>query len=427
MHTPPLSLTAMKLHMKSTNCFNLSLRTKPLGLGLLLAWALSAQAAPAAATASAAPTNAPTAALTITHGPFLQAPSADGVTVSWATSAKCLSWVEYRPESASQWLTNSPTHQGLVDADVTYHNVPLTGLRPGTPYVYRAVSRAMVSFLPSKVTYGGVVASAEHRFTTFNADKPDTAFVVVNDRHEHVPQLNASLAAVQWTNVDVAFLNGDMVNAVREEPLLYQCIIDPCVQNFASAIPVVYVRGNHDTRGSFARHLMEFFPTDSGRYYYTLRQGPVAFLVLDSGEDKSDQDVAYAGLVAFEPYLEQELQWLARQLQDPAFQSAPFRVCLMHIPPKAQTKPQFIRVQWLLDHVVPLLNQGKVDLLLCAHTHKYALHPAGTGGRQFPLLIGGTETVIRCDATEAQLSVSATDLSGQTLPQLGVLRRHPGP
>jgi len=39
-----------------------------------------------------------TTALTITHGPFLQAPSETAITVSWATSGKCVSRVEYRPE-----------------------------------------------------------------------------------------------------------------------------------------------------------------------------------------------------------------------------------------------------------------------------------------------------------------------------------------
>jgi hypothetical protein len=72
--------------------------------------------------------------LAITHGPFLQAPSERGVTLSWATSVKCVSRVEYRPESSTHWLTNIPTRHGLVDADVTVQNVALTGLQPGTPY-----------------------------------------------------------------------------------------------------------------------------------------------------------------------------------------------------------------------------------------------------------------------------------------------------
>lgn len=361
--------------------------------------------------------------LAILHGPFLQAPSETGITLSWGTSRKCVSRVEYRPETAKDWLTNTPTHHGLVDADLFYQNVPLTGLQPGTRYLYRVVSREIADFKFNRVAFGGTVISAEQRFTTLAARKPATSFVVLNDRHEKVAPLTASLASVKWTNVDLVFLNGDMVTAVKDEAQLMQCVVDPCAQSFAGTIPLVYVRGNHDTRGSFARHLLDYFPTDSGRYYYTLRQGPVSFLILDCGEDKGDQNVEYYGLVDFEPHMRRQVEWLAQAIQEPAFREAPFRVCLLHLPPAKKPDPKFIRPQWLQDKVVPLLNQGKVDLLITAHTHKYALQPAATNGLDFPMITGGTETLIRAEATADQLRVTSTDLSGKPLPQLPLLRR----
>jgi len=72
----------------------------------------------------------------------------------------------------------------------------------------------------------------------------------------------------------------------------------------------------------------------------------------------------------------------------------------------------------LQDNVVPLLNRGKVDLLICGHTHQYAIQPAGRNGLNFPLVIGGAETVIRCDVTDDQIRVTGTDLSRRPLPQL---------
>jgi acid phosphatase type 7 len=399
-------------------------RTFAVGAFLVAAALLSCQSkgpgGKSAATTLSAPVNPP---LAITHGPFLQAPSETGVTISWATSRKCVSRVEYRPESGTVWLTNTSVHHGLVDADVTYHSVPLTGLRPGTNYVYRVVSQEIADFKFYRVTFGGSVISAEHRFKAFDAGKPATSFVVLNDRHEKVAPLMASLASVNWTNVDVVFLNGDMVTAVKDEQQLYQCVVDPCVQSFATRIPLVYLRGNHDTRGSFARHLLDYFPTDSGRYYYTLRHGPVSFLVLDCGEDKGDASVEYYGLVAFEPYMREQAQWLARAIKEPAFQQARFRVCLLHLPPARRSNAKFIRPQWLFDNVVPLLNQGKVDLLITAHTHNYAAQPPGTNGLNFPMITGGTETVIRCDVTADQIRVTSTDLSGKPIPQLQPVRR----
>lgn len=366
------------------------------------------------------------APLAIVHGPLLQAPSETGMTVSWATSRRCVSWVEYRAEGASSWRTHRPAHHGLVDADVTHHNVVLTGLKAGEGYVYRAVSREIVEFKPYQVTFGETVTSAEHRFRTLDPAKATLRFVVLNDRHEKVEALAASLASVAWSRVDVVFLNGDMVNDAKDEHQLYRCVVDPCVDHFAAQIPLVYVRGNHDARGSFARRLLDYFPTESGRYYYTLRHGPVAFLVLDSGEDKTDQSAEYSGLVAFEPYLEAQVRWLARQVEATDFQRAPFRVCFLHIPPLPRPDPKFVRPQWLVDHVVPLLNRGRVDLLICAHTHRYAVQQAGRNGLNFPMIIGGTETVLECDATAGELRVRAVDLSGKPLRQLEPIRRRTG-
>ena len=157
------------------------------------------------------------APLAITHGPFLQAPSETAVTISWATSRKCVSRVEYRPEPSEEWHTNRPAHHGLVDANVTRHNVALSGLAPGTRYRYRVVSREIVEFMPYKVTYGDTVTSSEGHFTTLDTRKPSFSFLALNDRHEKVAPLVTSLTSVNWTNVDLVFLNGDMVNAATNE------------------------------------------------------------------------------------------------------------------------------------------------------------------------------------------------------------------
>ena len=74
--------------------------------------------------------------------------------------------------------------------------------------------------------------------------------------------------------------------------------------------PVVYVRGNHETRGEFAAHLRDYFPTDTNELYFTFRYGPVSAVVIDSGEDKADDHYEYSGLVDFESYRQQEFDWL---------------------------------------------------------------------------------------------------------------------
>lgn len=45
-------------------------------------------------------------------------------------------------------------------------------------------------------------------------------------------------------------------------------------------------RGNHENRGAYAQHWLDYFPTPTGETYYTFRRGPAFFIVLDGCEDK---------------------------------------------------------------------------------------------------------------------------------------------
>jgi predicted phosphodiesterase len=381
-------------------------------------WAASAQGAEK--TNSAAATAQP--AMAINHGPILQAPSETAMTVSWATTRPALSWVEYQPEGLDRWLTNYPARHGLVEALHTFHNVQLTDLKPGTTYIYRAASREINDYKAYSVKFGATVVSRDFRLTTLDRAKSEFTFVVVSDRHEQVDVLHDSWKSVDWQSVDLALLNGDMVHACNGLDQMLRMVMDPCVEHFASTKPLIYARGNHETRGFLARSLLEYFPTRSGRFYYTLRHGPVMFLVLDCGEDKRDDDVEYYGLTAFRPYMEEQARWLEKAIQQPDFRQAPFRVCILHIPPGNRENPRFTQTRWLWDHITPLLNKGKVDLLLSGHTHRDEAQPAGIEGFEFPLITTGTRTVLRADVTPKEIRVTRSVLSGETLPELIIKR-----
>jgi hypothetical protein len=42
------------------------------------------------------------------------------------------------------------------------------------------------------------------------------------------------------------------------------------------------------------------------------------------------------------------------------------------------------------------------------------------------MIIGGTETVIRCEVTKDQIRVTSTDLAGRVLPQLPPIKPRTG-
>jgi acid phosphatase type 7 len=362
--------------------------------------------------ANIAPPSTAPAALAIIHGPCLQAPTDTSITLVWATGRNCVSRVEYGLAPGKLDQTAIATHHGLIDANTTLHCIPLAGLKPGTTYSYRVVSKEIVDFKSYKVIFGDTVQSDELHFTTLDPAKQQFSFITFNDRHDKVAILNTALAGVNWEGVDLVFYNGDMASDVKNEQQVFTSLIDPATRFFATQIPLVFTRGNHETRGAFSRMLPAYMPTGTGHYYRSFTHGPVHFTVLDCGEDKGDDSNEYFGLVDFKTYMDEQTNWLREEVHSEAFKKASFRVAILHIPPQAKVDAKFIRPKWLLDNWVPMLNEAKLDFMLSGHTHKYEEVPSTPGQNAFPILIGGTETVIRVNASSQYLDVIVSNNPG---------------
>lgn len=75
--------------------------------------------------------------------------------------------------------------------------------------------------------------------------------------------------------------------------------------------PVIYVRGNHETRGIFANKLPDYLGLEN--LYYSTHYGDYSFLVLDSNEDKEDEHIEYGSMNEYSLYRRQMLSWLGEQ------------------------------------------------------------------------------------------------------------------
>ena len=109
--------------------------------------------------------------------------------------------------------------------------------------------------------------------------------------------------------------------------------MDTATKLFASEIPMYYTRGNHETRGAFATEFQRYFSPKEENIYYTFRQGPICFVVLDTGEDKPDSDIEYAGITVYDEYRTEQAEWLRRVLDSKEYKDAPFKIIVAHIPP----------------------------------------------------------------------------------------------
>jgi UDP-2,3-diacylglucosamine pyrophosphatase LpxH len=75
-----------------------------------------------------------------------------------------------------------------------------------------------------------------------------------------------------------------------------------------------------------------------------------------------------------------------------------------------------------------VLNEGKIDLMICGHTHHFTILEPETGVRDYPMVIGGAPkageaTLIRVDATAEQLDVTVTTDDAAIVGTYGIKRQ----
>ena len=356
--------------------------------------------------------------LTITHGPYLQHLTDNSVNIIWTTSSDAVSWVELAPNDSTHfYLKERPKYYsaeyGFKDVS-RLHIIRLTNLAPATTYRYRVYSQEVLSHEGTKVQYGTIAATNVYsakplKFTTTDQSKElKTSFVMVNDIHGKNDLLENLLNKADYKSAGFIFFNGDMVSDMRSEEQLFEGFMDTAVRLFAKEKPMYYARGNHETRGNFASTFPKYFASPSGKMYYLLRRGPVCFVVLDCGEDKPDSDIEYSGIVAFDQYRDAERDWLQEALKNPEFKNAPFKVCVIHMPPFGGWHGE----EEIATKFVPLLNEAKIDVMLCGHLHKY-LNQKPANGVNFPVIVNSNNTVLKAEATSEQLTMKILNEKGE--------------
>jgi 3',5'-cyclic AMP phosphodiesterase CpdA len=358
--------------------------------------------------------------------PVLTNPAPDGVSVLWATSATATGWVEYgETDRLGQRATGED--QGLMPYDERAFKVRLRHLRPGTRYHYR-IHAVRVDFRgpydirrrPQETSVSDVFS-----FTTPDPAAEVARFTVWNDTHEVTDTLRGLHAAHEMAQKeagdDFLLWNGDQTNDISTEDRMVDQFLAGAGRPFAARVPYYYVRGNHDVRGPGARRLPRFTDVPDGAYFYSFRQGPLAGLVLDTGEDKPDDHPVYGGLNDFAAFRGRQAEWLAREVERPAFRSAPIRVLFCHIPLWWEGRPLCVdgHKKW---H--DLLVKGGIRLVISGHTHRPGWFPAEPGRPNGQLVAGGPKptaaTYVRGHATRDRLAITHHRLSGEVLHEFEI-------
>lgn len=357
----------------------------------------------------------------IVQGPYLHAVGENEFTVVWKTDQPAIAWVEIAPNDGTHFYNCErpkyfQTQYGRKSID-TLHVVRVSGLEEATTYRYRIISAAARKGEKDRILLTETRGSDVYRkqpfvVTTNDPNKSKISFAVVNDIHAKTAELETLLGDVKKRGYDFVCFNGDMTSRNNTQDEVFKFYLSSAVNLFAAETPLCFVRGNHETRGAYATSLPELFPTTTGQPYYSFRQGPAYFIMLDCGEDKPDSDMEYSGLACYDQYREQEAAWLRGVVASEEFRSAPVKIVFCHIPPETKGWHGAAEIHRLF---VPILNEAGIDLWLSGHIHKYRLDEAGTNGCNFPVMCNPNVCRLDAEVTANGININIFDVNSTRL------------
>ena len=320
----------------------------------------------------------------VKSGPWVTEARTDRITILWTSDVPGMAWVELA-DGTKVWET-------FAGRRVFHrlHSIRIGGLQGGSILRYRVCGQDIKDDSNARNPEFGEVYEGEWQSVRiFDQKASECRFSVFNDIHMRLPQYEALVAQVDSASTDFLFLNGDIVSAGNYDLDTYiRYTLDP-LGNLPAGIPVLFGRGNHEGRGNNVELMADVFPNeDPAPFYYTFRQGPVAFIVFDAGETGKNRSILYSGKDVYEEYLNEQIEWAKKALQERWFRRAPVKVCLLHVPMiDHPDKTDYLLQRWLNVHFVPMLNRAGIDLMIGADLHQFMFCEKGTMGNAFPIIV----------------------------------------
>jgi len=284
-------------------------------------------------------------AQTITKLPMPQSFHTDELRIQWETDSDPAGTNE-----SLEWGLASPAEHSVaaqpalaLAAGHFLHRAVATGLTPETTYQYRV--RA------------GTLTSPTYSVRT--APLPDTPFRIacIADNQNQAGAPFATVLAPLATHAPDAIVHaGDTVQDGDVFDEWQSQWFDPLAAapgGLGQHIPVLVARGNHD--GEFAQSLAYHWLPGNGDWYAETI-GRTRFLFLNTNViDATHED------------------FIRTELASPASRDADFRIAVFHKPPFTNLwdGPDYLGEPYVRGTLVPLLEQGGVDLVISGHAHAY--------------------------------------------------------
>ena len=326
----------------------------------------------------------PLGAQGIQAGPWICDAGENAFTVLWTSELPGMAYVELADGTVRyETFAGRRIFQRL-------HSIRLEGFAPGTVVRYRVCGQNIKDDSnPRNPAFGDSYAGEWYAVRTFDNQAVSCRFSVFNDVHNRTKEYAALAAQVDSAATDFLFLNGDIVSAGNFlVDTLVRYSIEP-LGDLTHGLPVFFARGNHEGRGNNPKLIADIYPhADGAPFYYTFRQGPVAFLVLDAGETGRNRSILYSGGDVYEEYLNEQIEWARQAVRERWFRKAPVKVCILHVPMiDHEDKTDYLLQRWLNQHFMKLLNKAGIDLMIGADLHEFMLCEPRTMGNDFPIIV----------------------------------------
>lgn len=286
----------------------------------------------------------------------------DTYQITFTTKAKGEAWV------VIDGVEYNDTYAGYRKSEETIHKITVPMDALDKTGAYTVCTRSMYLRGPYTALQGSIISKTYHwrGVDTSNGIQ----YYAISDNHLTT---KATTAAASYWNDKLDFLValGDSVNWIDSEKEL-SLMLHLASDITKGEIPVIYARGNHETKGLAADDFHNYVGSKNNEFYYTFRMKNIWGIVLDVGEDHEDEHWEFSGMARFDDYRTKQLTFLDEVIANADHEynaeGVDYRIALCHIPITFVSKDDPLQQQkfaW-----VEKLNQMDLNIIFSGHLHE---------------------------------------------------------
>lgn len=269
---------------------------------------------------------------------------------------------------------------GIIRSAVTTHRMTVPMSELDREKKYTVCWRKIIERKP----YFTETEEAEEMTFDFRPVKGDEVkFYHISDAHNMVdsPVAAYKVYEKECGKIDFLIMNGDLPDhsgKIENFDNIYK--IAELITH--GEIPIVFSRGNHDMRGIYAENIAEHTPTDNGNSYFAFRLGNIWGMVLDCGEDKTDDHAEYGHTICCHNFRREQTRFIEKVIKNAEHEynadGVEYKLIISHVPFGYIVHPPFDIEQDIYREWCTLLKENvKPNLMICGHMHAHMIGKVG--------------------------------------------------